>query len=559
MSKAFIGVDVGTGSTRAGIFDSGGRLVASARRPIALWRDSGDVVEQSCADIWRATTEAVREAVEASGLPPHAVGGVGFAATCSLVALDAALSPLSINRADAPGRDVMAWMDHRAAEDAERINAAGHDSLRYVGRALSPEMQTPKLAWLSRTKPETFAKAAHFLGLTDYLSLRATGSLARSLCSVVCKFGYLAHERRWPAEFFDSVELGALGENDFARLGAEILEPGTPVGSGLTAEAAAAMGLAEGTPVGAGLVDAHAGALASLAACDDGRPGDPRLRLALILGTSSSCLAVSDEARFIDAVWGPHLSGLIPGKWLMDGGQSAFGAAIDRLVRMHPLSGAVAAQDYDALERGIASRAARPVAGGPPRRRPACAAVVHRRARAGGGRGNARRRGRARSARGLGQPRGALCCGPVRARLRDRRDRGGLRPRRLRLRDDCGERRGVAEPSGAPDRRRRLRYARRLAADARAGVARLGDDRRGRFGRHDSDFGDGDDVVARRACSAGPRRHCRLPRPQTPRRHTVRPSGTRSASGDARGGAGPRSSFSTATAFWSTASSSRSA
>ncbi len=41
----------------------------------------------------------------------------------------------------------------------------------------------------------------------------------------------------------------------------------------------------------------------------------------------------------------------------MDGGQSAFGAAIDRLVRMHPLSGAVAAQGYDTLERGIATRA----------------------------------------------------------------------------------------------------------------------------------------------------------------------------------------------------------
>ncbi len=357
MSKAFIGVDVGTGSARAGAFDAAGRLLASAKRPIAIWREPGDVVEQSTADIWRATTEAVREAVETSGFPPNAFAGVGFAATCSLVALDAALSPLSINRGDAPERDVMAWMDHRADEDAKRINAGGHEVLRYVGGALSPEMQTPKLAWLRRTKPETFARAAHFLGLTDYLSFRATGSLARSLCSVVCKFGYLAHERRWPGEFLDSVGLSSLAANRFARLGAEILTPGTRLGSGLTSEAAAAMELAEGTPVGAGLVDAHAGALASLSASDEGRPGDPRLRLALILGTSSSCLAVSDEPRFIDAVWGPHLSGLTPGLWLMDGGQSAFGAAIDRLVRMHPLFGAVAAQGYDALERAIEARA----------------------------------------------------------------------------------------------------------------------------------------------------------------------------------------------------------
>ena len=535
MSKVFIGVDVGTGSARAGVFDARGRLIASARRPIALWREPGDVVEQSCADIWRATTEAVRDAVEASGIPPGAFAGVGFAATCSLVALDAGLTPLSVNRVDAPGRDVMAWMDHRAAEDAERINAAGHESLRYVGRALSPEMQTPKLAWLSRMKPETFAKAAHFLGLTDYLSFRATGSLARSLCSVVCKFGYQAHERRWPSEFLQSVGLAALAENDFARLGAEILEPGMPVGSGLTSEAAADMGLIEGTPVGAGLVDAHAGALASLAASDEDRPGDPRLRLALILGTSSSCLAVSDEPRFIDAVWGPHLSGLIPGQWLMDGGQSAFGAAIDRLVRMHPLSGAVAAQDYDALERGIATRA-----GGLSRaalladglhvlpsfigeRAPVADAAAR-----GGVVGLDLREDMA----SLEELYVAGLCGLAYGIAEIVAAYGRAR---LRLRDDRCKRRRVAEPSGSPDRRRRLRHAGRLAADARAGVARLGDDRRGRFGRHDRNFRDGVDVVARRARSAGPRRHCRLPRPQTPSRRALRPSRTRGAAGDARG------------------------
>ena len=54
--------------------------------------------------------------------------------------------------------------------------------------------------------------------------------------------------------------------DDFARLGADIFEPGTPIGRGLTAEAAADMGLPAGVAVGAGLIDAHAGALASLGA-----------------------------------------------------------------------------------------------------------------------------------------------------------------------------------------------------------------------------------------------------------------------------------------------------
>ncbi len=357
MNEAYIGVDVGTGSARAGVFDGAGRLVVSARRAIAIWREPGDIVEQSSADIWRAVREAVREAVEASRLPREAFAGLGFAATCSLIALDESLRPLSVDLTDAPERDVIVWMDHRAAEDAERINGDGHEVLRYFGGALSPEMQTPKLVWLARMKPETFARAAHFLGLTDYLAFRATGSLARSLCTVACKFGYLAHERRWPSEFLESVGLGALSADGFARLGAEIVAPGTPLSPGLAAGEAAAMGLVPGTPVGAGLIDAHAGALGTLGASADGVPGDPRRRLALILGTSSSCMAVSDEPRFIDAVWGPHFSALTPGQWLMDGGQSAFGAAIDRLMRMHPTFADMSVRGFDALEREIAARA----------------------------------------------------------------------------------------------------------------------------------------------------------------------------------------------------------
>ena len=88
MREVFIGVDVGTLSARAGVFDGRGGLLASARRPIAIWREAGEIVEQSSDDIWRAVTGAVREAVEASDAPPEAVRGIGFDATCSLVALD---------------------------------------------------------------------------------------------------------------------------------------------------------------------------------------------------------------------------------------------------------------------------------------------------------------------------------------------------------------------------------------------------------------------------------------------------------------------------------------
>ena len=78
MTEAYIGVDVGTLSARAGVFDSAGRLIASARRPIAIWREPDEIVEQSSDDIWRAATSAVREAVEASGLHARGCSRHGF-------------------------------------------------------------------------------------------------------------------------------------------------------------------------------------------------------------------------------------------------------------------------------------------------------------------------------------------------------------------------------------------------------------------------------------------------------------------------------------------------
>jgi len=86
---------------------------------------------------------------------------------------------------------------------------------------------------------------------------------------------------------------------------------------------------------------------------------DASKRLALILGTSACCMAVADEARFIPGVWGPHYAALTPGQWLDEGGQSAFGAAIDRLMRMSPAFAGVAGRPsaFDALEREIVARA----------------------------------------------------------------------------------------------------------------------------------------------------------------------------------------------------------
>jgi len=86
--------------------------------------------------------------------------------------------------------------------------------------------------------------------------------------------------------------------------------------------------------VGVSIIDAHAGGLGLLGVPLDGRL-DFDTRLALIGGTSSCHMAVSREPRFIDGIWGPYYSAMVPGFWLTEGGQSATGALIDHVVHSH--------------------------------------------------------------------------------------------------------------------------------------------------------------------------------------------------------------------------------
>lgn len=331
-----IGVDVGTGSARAGVFEQNGGLLATASHDIALYREAGDIAEQSSRDIWRAVCACIRKSVQSAGIAVDEVAGIGFDATCSLVVLGSNGAPLPVGRSGNPERNIIVWMDHRASEQARRISATGEAVLAYVGGTISPEMETPKLLWLAENLPATFGKAWQFMDLTDFLTWRATGSLARSVCTVTCKWTYLAHERRWDEGYFRRIGLGALADEDFARIGREIVPAGTPLGHGLIPQVAEEMGLAAGIPVGAGLIDAHAGGIGTVGA--SGGQGSVETRMAYVFGTSACTMSSTSAPVFVPGVWGPYHSAMVPGLWLNEGGQSAAGAAIDHLVRHHPAS-----------------------------------------------------------------------------------------------------------------------------------------------------------------------------------------------------------------------------
>ncbi len=348
MADYFFGVDVGTDSARAGLFDAGGALLGSDAHAIRTSRPRQDFVEQDSEDIWHAVCTAVRGAVAASGVAAGEVRGIGFDATCSLVIRDRSMKPLNVSPDAAPNWDTIVWMDHRAKAEAEECSRSGESVLDYIGGVMSPEMETPKLMWLKRHHPDAWARIGAAFDLCDFLSWRATGDDRRSVCAVTCKWTYLAHETEpWSRSYLRRIGLEDLSE----KTGADdnMLPVGAAVGR-LSEAAAEELGLTADCIVGAGLIDAHAGALGTLGAHLDASLDG---RLAVIAGTSTCTMGLAPEARFIKGIWGPYSGAVVDGWWLNEGGQSISGALFDYILELHPAARDLGGEAHRTLSQRI--------------------------------------------------------------------------------------------------------------------------------------------------------------------------------------------------------------
>ena len=346
MERDFVvAVDVGTASVRAGILDRQGRTLAHAEHPIAMHRPEADHAEHDSEDIWRSVCRTVRAARQDANVPPQAIAAIAFDATCSIVVRGRDGEQVTVSTGGDSRWDTIAWLDHRAAAQADRCTATGHEVVAHAGGAISPEMATPKLAWLKTHLPESWAGAAHFFDLADFLTWKASGSTERSVCTLGCKWAYLAHrDDPWPRDYLD-----AIGISDMLERGGLPYEA-VPVGADLgplTPQTADALGLTPSCRVAAGFIDAHAGALAVLGPYAED-PQDLARRAALVAGTSSCVTVLTTNPIQIRGMWGPYLDATLPGFWLSEGGQSVSGGLLDHLIQIH---GAGQAADRATHER----------------------------------------------------------------------------------------------------------------------------------------------------------------------------------------------------------------
>lgn len=278
----YIGVDVGTGSVRAGLVKANGAIVASSTQATQTWRNPTDhrIFEQSTADIWNGICKSVKASLSQAGVSPTQVKGIGFDATCSLAVTNMNGDPIIVTAGDNLGsvgeRNIILWADHRAEAEADLINKSGSKVLDYVGGIMSVsrdttcsgrsqflsysqlEMEIPKILWLKRHMSPTAFSRCQFFDLPDYLTYKATGDNIRSTCSLTCKCSFVPVEG-WQGDFFSHIGLKDFVENNYNQIGGadgRILTAGIPVGAGLSKTSAQELGLLEGTPVGSGVIDA---------------------------------------------------------------------------------------------------------------------------------------------------------------------------------------------------------------------------------------------------------------------------------------------------------------
>jgi ribulokinase len=305
-----IGIDGGTESLRAHVFDLSGRARGVGKCAYTTAFPEPGRAEQNPDDWWHAAGVAVREALAASGVPADQITALACDTTsCTVVALDKAGKPL---------RPCLLWMDVRAHREAADVASCGDPALRLNGNGagpVSPEWMIPKALWIKRHQPEIWAKAAMVGEYQDFLTLRLTGRWVASLNNVTMRWHYQTEHGGWPTSMLARLDLADLAD----RWPTEVVAPGQQIGP-LTEGAAAHLGLRAGMPVVQGGADAFIGMIGLGVT----QPGD----LALITGSSHLQLGVAARTVHAPGVWGTYMDCVYPGRPIIEGGQTSTGSVI---------------------------------------------------------------------------------------------------------------------------------------------------------------------------------------------------------------------------------------
>ncbi len=249
MTAKLLGIDVGTGGTRAVLLDETGRVLGAATAEHApMSSPKVGWAEQEPLDWWRAACSAIRECLAKAGAGSTDISGIGVTGQMhGLVLLDARGEVL---------RPSIIWCDQRTDAQcraiAERIGAQ-----RLIELTANPALTgftLPKILWVREHEPEIWSRTRAVLLPKDYVRFRMTGAFATDVADASGTLLFDVVNRRWSGAMLEAFSIQP-------ELLPKVFESPEITGS-VSRDGARATGLREGTPVAAGGGDQSAGAVA---------------------------------------------------------------------------------------------------------------------------------------------------------------------------------------------------------------------------------------------------------------------------------------------------------
>ena len=240
-----LGIDLGTSSAKAVVIDTGGMVLAQASAGYAVASARAGYAESEPEHWWGAVTACVREAVEAAGAQPAAIGLSGQ--MHGLVMTSSGGGAL---------RPALLWADSRAAGCLRAYRTLGPPALARLANPLVPGMAGPMLRWIADHEPRTYRDARWALQPKDWIRARLTGEFHAEPSDASATLLYDLVGDRW-----DSEVVTALGLD--AGMLAPLLPSAGALAGALTPAAGSELGLPAGLPVAAGAGDTAAAALGS--------------------------------------------------------------------------------------------------------------------------------------------------------------------------------------------------------------------------------------------------------------------------------------------------------
>jgi L-ribulokinase len=319
------GVDFGTLSVRASLFDSvRGRLAsATADYPLVRRREDPDYGTQKHEDHMRALVAAMRDALAQSGVDGRQVLALALDTTGStIVPVDDALNPLD---------DYYVWCDHRAKDEAAHItdiaNREKLPAIQWCGGTYSSEWGWAKLLHWLRHNPEKRDRMATALEHCDMVAailcgIRDPQNVPRSICAMGHKWMWNESLGGMPPEDF-WVRVDPLLAGVRAKIGGRYATSDQIAGT-LSPEWAEKLGLNAGIPIPVGAFDAHWDAIGAGV-----REGDA----VNVVGTSTCIMAISQAPVLIPGVCGVVPGSIHPGRAGIEAGLSACGDIFDAIAK----------------------------------------------------------------------------------------------------------------------------------------------------------------------------------------------------------------------------------